>query len=127
MRRANPFHRAAGFALSLIVAAALAVATAGASSQTVSRLYAQIGPGRALTLKNALGQAVFQIHRGTYTWVIRDRSKICHFALRGPNVDKMITTDRFRGTKRYTLTLIKARYGYGCDRPGREAVLNVTK
>lgn len=121
------------FVMATAVAVGLIASSVGASSARIPRLYAQIGPRKYLsTLKNAAGTIVMKVRRGTYVFVVRDRSRTCHFSLRGPNVDKVITGDKFRGTKRFRIVLVPTPkgtnpYGYGCDRPGLEYTLTVTR
>ena len=90
------------------------VSAAGASSLAVPKLHSGVKNRTVLRIKNDAGQRVQKLHEGTYKWVVRDSSKVCGFALSGPNVQKLITTPRFRGTKSATITLITATYRYGC-------------
>lgn len=52
---------------------------------------------------------------GAYTITVRDRSVDHHFRLRGPRMNKLITSPPFTGTKTVTVTLRKGRYTYLCD------------
>jgi plastocyanin len=47
--------------------------------------------------------------------MVRDRSDIHNFHLRGPGVNKRITGVDFEGTKSVTLRLRKGTYRYQCD------------
>jgi plastocyanin len=101
------------FALSLVafVAAAAVVAPTFGSS-TATRLNGTVGPGFTITLKKGTAR-VTTLKAGSYTFVVRDRSNIHDFALRGP-VSRVITTVRFVGTKTVTLRLKAGRYTYVC-------------
>ncbi len=99
----------------LVALGAIAVVSgAGASPLAVPKLHAGVKNHTVLRLKNDAGQSVRMLHKGTYTWIVRDSSKVCGFALSGPNVQKLITAPRFRGSKTLTVTLITATYRYGC-------------
>jgi plastocyanin len=103
---------------SLLVAAVAAAFLAGsthAASHKVAKLYAQAGPGFTITLKNKQFVPVHSLKRGTYTFVIQDRSTIHNFHLKGPGVDKH-TSVPFLGTKTWaTVKLKKGKYKFWCD------------
>ena len=103
---------------SLLVAAVAAALLAGstqAASHKVTKLYAQAGPGFTITLKNKQFVPVHSLKRGTYTFVIQDRSTIHNFHLKGPGVNKEITTVGFVGTKTVIVALKKGTYTFVCD------------
>ena len=103
---------------SLLVAAVAAALLAGstqAAPHKVKKLYAQAGPGFKITLKTKAFVPVRSVKRGTYTFVVFDRSTIHNFHLKGPGVDKH-TSVPFLGTKTWAkLTLKKGKYNYWCD------------
>jgi len=80
----------------------------------VTRLTATVGPGATISLRTASGRRVTTLRRGRYRIVVRDRSRIHNFHLRGPGVNKA-TTVRFRGTATWTVTLRRGTYRFVCD------------
>ena len=96
-------------------AGALFAGATQAASHKVTKLYGQSGPGFTITLKRANFVSVRSIKRGTYTFVIHDRSTIHNYHLKGPGVDKK-TSVTFLGTKTWTnVTLRKGKYTFVCD------------
>jgi plastocyanin len=93
-----------------VVALAVAVAPALAAPP---KLVGTVGPGFTITLKKGTTK-VTKLKAGKYTFVIRDKSSIHNFHLKGP-VSKMFTSVSFTGTKTVTLTLKKGKYTYVCD------------
>ena len=99
--------------LAAAVAAALALAApVGAMGPT--KLTGTVGPGFTITLKKA-GVKVKTLKAGRYTITVNDKSNIHDFHLKGPGVNKVITTTPFKGTKSVTLRLSKGTYRYLCD------------
>jgi plastocyanin len=96
------------------VVAALATTgpTAAAPAQTVT---GTVGPGFTISLTKG-GQPVAKLkaHKA-YRFVITDRATIHDFHLRGPGIDRVLTSVTFQGTKSYTFTLAKGTYSYFCD------------
>jgi len=90
----------------------LAASTTAAPSAT-PKLSGTVGPGFTITLKKGTSK-VTSLKAGKYTFVIKDRSNIHNFDLKGP-VSKRITSVGFVGTKTVTLTLKKGKYTYVCD------------
>ena len=99
-------------ALAALAAMALLVAST-ASAKTV--LKGSVGPGFTITLKNAAGKRVTTLKPGMYAIKVTDRSGIHDFHLKGPGVNKVITSVSFSGTKTFTVRLKKGRYTYVCD------------
>jgi plastocyanin len=102
--------------LRLAIAAAvvaLAVAVAPALAAT-PKLVGTDGPGFTITLKKA-GKKVTKIKRGKYAIVVSDKSDIHNFRLKGPGLNKMITSVGFVGTKTVTVMLKPGKYTYVCD------------
>jgi plastocyanin len=71
-----------------------------------TRLVLQSGPDYEITLKTAAGAAVRTMKRGTYTIVVRDRSRIHNAHVRGPGFDRA-TTLTFQGTQRWRARLAR--------------------
>lgn len=97
-----------------VVAAALAPTPSG-SAATAKAVTGTVGPGFTIALAMH-GQKVSKLKAGTpYRFVISDRSDIHDFHLRGPGINRVLTSVDFEGTKSYTLTLKKGSYRFFCD------------
>jgi plastocyanin len=92
--------------------AALAVAVAPASA-ALPKLTGTVGPGFTITLKKGTVK-VKTLKAGRYTLVIRDKSNIHNFRIKGPSLNKA-TGVSFVGTKTLTITLKTGTYRYVCD------------
>jgi plastocyanin len=80
----------------------------------VTTLIATVGPGPTISLRTRSGRRVSGVRRGRYRIVVRDRSVMHNFHLRGPGVNKR-TTVGFRGSRTWTLTLRRGIYRFVCD------------
>ena len=69
----------------------------GATS-SVTKLTGTVGPGFTITLKKGTAK-VKTLKAGTYKITVNDKSNIHDFHLKGPGVNKIITTTPFKGTK----------------------------
>jgi hypothetical protein len=99
----------------LVVAAALAALMVTASADAVvPKVVGTVGPGFTISMKR-LNQPLRTLKAGRYSITISDKSSIHDFHLRGPGVNKVITTVPFVGTKTVILTLKKGRYTFVCD------------
>lgn len=78
-----------------------------------TRLVATVGPGFTITLTRG-GRRVTSLKAGRYTIVVRDRSAIHNFHLRGPGVNRT-TRVAFRGTVTWRLRLRKGVHRFVCD------------
>jgi plastocyanin len=78
------------------------------------RLIATVGPGFTISLRTAAGARVRTLRRGTYTIVVRDRSRMHNFHLIGPRVNRR-TSVGARGTFTWRVTLRAGRYRFVCD------------
>jgi plastocyanin len=96
----------------LAALAALAVAVAPAAAAP-PKLVGTVGPGFTITLTKA-GAKVKTLKAGKYTLVIRDKSNIHNFHLKGAGLNKS-TAVSFVGTKTLTITLKAGKYTYVCD------------
>jgi hypothetical protein len=98
-----------------LAAAAVALAlTSGASSMGLPKLVGTVGPGFTISLKQGL-KPVRALKAGRYTFVVSDKSSIHNFRLKGPGLNRAITTIGGTGTKTVTLALKTGRYTYVCD------------
>ena len=100
--------------LGVAAAAALATKTpmSAAPAQSVT---GTVGPGFTIVLTKG-GHKVTKLKTNTpYRFVIRDRATIHDFHLRGPGINRVLTSVAFQGTKSYTLTLKKGTYRFFCD------------
>ena len=90
-------------------------ATAPASAAPAQTVTGTVGPGFTIVLTKS-GHKVTKLRAHTpYRFVINDRAAIHDFHLRGPGIDKVLTSVDFQGTKTYTLTLKKGTYRFSCD------------
>jgi plastocyanin len=103
--------RIALFAAGLVAMLALA---APISAMGPTKLVGTVGPGFTITLKKG-GVKVKTLKAGRYTITVNDKSNIHDFHLKGPGVNKVITTVGFKGTKTITVRLAKGTYRYVCD------------
>jgi protocatechuate 3,4-dioxygenase beta subunit len=98
-------------AAGLVTALAFAAPT-GAMAPT--KLKGSTGPGFVISLKKGTTK-VKTLKPGKYTITVQDKSNIHNFRLKGPGLNKQITTLAFQGTKTVTVTLKKGKYTYQCD------------
>jgi plastocyanin len=112
----------------LAAALALAAPMGSMGSTSATRLTGTTGPGFTITLKKGTA-TVRTLKAGRYTITVRDRSAIHNFRIKGPGLNKMITSLSFTGTKSATVTLRKGTYIYQCDphvRQGMKKTFRVT-
>ena len=103
----------------LVVTAALAglaalALTSSAGAAVPTRLVGSVGPGFTITLKKA-ARPVRLLTPGRYSITVADKSNIHNFHLKGPGVNKEITTVGFVGTKTVIVALRKGTYTFVCD------------
>jgi plastocyanin len=103
--------RIALFVTGLVAMLAIAAPIGAMSTATLT---GTVGPGFTITLKKG-GAKVKTLKAGTYTIKVTDKSNIHNFHLKGPGVNKVITTTPFKGTKSVTVRLKKGTYKYVCD------------
>lgn len=72
------------------------------------KIAGSVGPGFTISLAKKPTKA------GKTTFVIRDRSSIHNFHLRGPGVNKTTSVSAV-GSKSFTVTLRKGKYTFLCD------------
>jgi hypothetical protein len=97
--------------VALLVAALVAVSSAGAAPKTVN---GTVGPGFTISLKLG-GKNVTRLKPTTYKFKVTDKSSIHNFHLTGPGVNKVITGVGFKGTRAVTIRLKKGTHRYRCD------------
>jgi plastocyanin len=107
--------------ISLLIAGLVATlalaAPSGAMGPTklaATKLVGITGPGFTITLKKA-GVKVRTLKPGRYTITVNDKSTAHNFRLKGPGLNKRITTLSFKGSKTVTVTLKRGLYTYLCD------------
>ena len=98
-------------ALSVAGAAFALPATAFAQNP---KLFAKVGPGFEIAVRDASGARVTQVEPGTYDVVVEDASDEHNFHLAGPGVDQR-TSIEFVGSVTWTVTLVNGTYAYICD------------
>jgi Copper binding proteins, plastocyanin/azurin family len=98
-------------ATGLVAALALAVPT---GAMTPTKLKGTVGPGFTIFLKKGTA-TVKTLKPGKYTITVQDKSNIHNFRLKGPGLNKRITSVSFVGTKTVTVTLKRGKYTYVCD------------
>jgi hypothetical protein len=103
----------------LVVTAALAglaalALTSSAGAAAPTKLVGTVGPGFTITLKKT-ARPVRLLTPGRYSITVADRSNIHNFHLKGPGVNKEITTVGFVGTKTVIVALKKGTYTFVCD------------
>jgi plastocyanin len=102
----------------LVVAGAVAVAALSAlgapASTGATKLVGTTGPSFTISLRKG-GKTVKTLPAGKYTITVRDRSADHNLRLRGPRMNKLITSLPFTGTKTVMVRLRKGRYTYLCD------------
>jgi Copper binding proteins, plastocyanin/azurin family len=92
-----------------------ASALAAPSSTPLPQLIGTTGPDPVITLKRA-GKRVTRLKPGKYRITVYDRETVHDFRIRGPRMQKTITTLFFTGRKTVTVALTRrGRYTYYCD------------
>jgi len=103
----------------LVVIAALAglaalALTSSAGAAVPTKLVGTVGPGFTITLKKT-ARPVRLLTPGRYSITVADKSNIHNFHLKGPGLNKEITTVGFVGTKTVIVALRKGTYTFVCD------------
>ena len=96
--------RTAAVLLALAIGAIAALPVLAATP----KISGSVGPGFTISLAKKPTKA------GKTTFVIRDRSSIHNFHLRGPGVNKTTSVSAV-GSKSFTVTLRKGKYTFLCD------------
>jgi hypothetical protein len=100
--------------LATALVAMLAFAAPLGATSSATKLTGTTGPGFTITLKKA-GKMVKTLKPGKYAITVSDKSNIHNFRIKGPGLNKQITTLSAKGTKTATVTLKKGTYTYQCD------------
>lgn len=80
-----------------------------------AKLFATVGPGRAISLGTAAGKKTAKVAAGKYVVTVKDKSKTDSFHLSGPGVNKK-TAKAFVGSASWAVTLQAAStYKYWSD------------
>jgi hypothetical protein len=101
-------------AVALATGVALTAVIGAGSAGAVATVSGSVGPGFTISLKRN-GKKVKTLRPITYKFRIKDNSDIHNFHLRGPGVNKRITSVDFTGTKSVSIKLRKGTYRYVCD------------
>jgi hypothetical protein len=98
----------------LVAALAALVPAAPVAGVTAPTLNGTVGPEFTISLKRN-GNKVRTLRRGRYAFVIADRSPVHNFRLRGPGIDRNLTSvPAVRRTRPITVTLRPGRYTFYC-------------
>jgi plastocyanin len=97
----------------LATAAVALVATSAATPMAVPKLTGTVGPGFTISLKRGTAP-VRMLKAGKYTFVVSDKSSIHNFQLKGPGLNRAITTVGLVGSRTVTLLLKRGTYTYYC-------------
>ena len=98
-----------------LLVAGLAVVVPVSSQAATPKLIATVGPGFTISLKTPAGKNVTTLKRGTYAIVVRDKSPVHDFRLRGPGVNKVLSSVAAVGTKTVTVRLAAGKYRFVCQ------------
>lgn len=104
-------------ALRLVVGLAVALVALGApgvADAQNTKLFAKVGPGFEILLRDANGVRVTQLSPGAYDIEVDDASEEHNFHLAGPGVNER-TTVEFVGKTTWTVTLVNGTYTFLCD------------
>lgn len=103
-------------ALGLAAAAVLALGAANGAAVRAQNpaLAGTVGPGFAISVKDAAGSPVTALAPGTYDLAVDDLAEEHSFHLQGPGVDRA-TTVAGTGRETWTVTLAEGRYVFFCD------------
>jgi hypothetical protein len=101
--------------LAALVAGALLVSVpVSLASSSATKLTGVVGPGFTITLKQGT-KKVTKLAPGKYTLSVMDKSKIHNFRIKGPGLNKEVTSVTFVGSKTISITLKKGTYTFVCD------------
>ena len=101
-------------ALTLAGAVAVTGVIGTGSAAAVATVNGSVGPGFTISLKRK-GKKVKTLRPITYRFRITDKADIHNFHLRGPGVNRVITSVDFTGVKSVSIKLRKGTYRYVCD------------
>ena len=103
--------------IALVGAAAVAVALAltGIAGADGTPLKGSVGPGFAISLRDATGASVTRLDAGAYSLDVNDLSDEHDFHLTGPGGVDVGTTIEESGQKSFAVTLVDGKYSFFCD------------
>ena len=96
------------------LATLVAIAAPTSAGMGATKLKGTTGPGFTITLKKGTA-TVRSLTPGKYAITVNDKSKMHNFLIKGPGLNKQITSIAFKGMKTVTVTLKKGKYTYQCD------------
>jgi plastocyanin len=100
--------------LGLALAVVALIGPAG-SQAAAPKLVATVGPGFTIALKTPAGKKVTTLKPGAYSITVNDRSASHDFRLKGPGVNKVLSSVSAVGKKTVTVTLRAGRYQFTCQ------------
>jgi hypothetical protein len=103
-----------GRSFAVLAAVALALVVAGMAGADGAPLSGSVGPGYAISLKDAEGSAITHLDAGPVTLTVDDKSDEHNFHLRGPGVDVTTGIDEI-GSQTFALSLVDGTYTFVCD------------
>jgi plastocyanin len=115
MSRKTTHRRGTPRALAAALLGGLVLAAPMTAQAATPKLTASVGPGFTISLKNAAGKKVTSLKAGTYRISVRDRSADHDFRLRGPGVNKVLSSVAATGMKTVTVRLKAGRYTFVCQ------------
>jgi plastocyanin len=99
----------------LLAAAVCACASlASPAAAQAEDLFATVGSGFTISLRNAQGLTVTQLDPGPYRIVVEDRSDFHNFHLYGPGVSFATDVEAIE-TVTWDVTFVEGRYAFVCD------------
>jgi len=101
--------------LVLLAVALGALLLTGAAGADGTPLAGSVGPGFAISLRDASGTPVGHLDPGSYALTVNDQSDSHDFHLTGPGGVDVGTTVEAIGTQAFTLNLVDGRYTFFCD------------
>lgn len=112
----------------LAAVTAFVLMPASSHGQGGKKVTGTVGPGFTISLRTAAGAKVGTLQPGIYAIVVRDRSAVHNFHLRGPGVNKK-TGVAFKGSVTWKPRLTRGKvYTYFCDvHPTLNGKLNVAR
>jgi len=115
LKVSRPRTSAIAWIAALVLSAVLGGSSIASGAPAAKVVNGTVGPGFTITLTMG-GKKVTKLTAGTrYRFVISDRATIHDFHLRGPGIDRVLTSVDFQGTKSYSLRLKKGTHRFFCD------------
>jgi plastocyanin len=115
MARKTTHRRGTRRALAAALLGGLVLAAPTTAQAAPPKLVASVGPSFTISLKTAAGKKVTVLKAGTYRITVKDRSSNHDFRLRGPGMNKVLSSVAAAGTKTVTVRLKTGRYTFVCQ------------